>query len=127
MKKVWKFSIPETKILVVLCYYGFFGVVTLSLLSVESIEQEVQSTAIQEYFICEAAGSSSECDRSSFATVGAQGLVLLNYLMLGLVPTVNLIFVVQWRALKKSCQQFWMLSLKDLIKSNILYCRAFAE
>ena len=101
--------------------------VSLSLISVESVGQDIKIIAIQEYFVCEAAGSGIECDQSSFAILGSQGLVLINYLILGLVPIANLIFVVNWRDLKKSCQDFWMWCLKDLMKSNILYSHAVAE
>ena len=91
---MWKFSTAETKIILVLCYYALFGVSSLSYFSVESIDQDVKIRAIQQYFVCEAAGSGKECDRSGFDTLGYEGLIIVTYLLLGLIPTVNLIFVV---------------------------------
>ena len=105
-KGVWKLSTAETKIIVVLCYYALFGLVALSYFAVESANQEEQFQAIQQYFVCEAVGSGTECDRSGFDNFGYRGLIVLADLMLGLIPTVNLTFVINWTAAKKSCKHF---------------------
>ena len=106
-KGVWKLSTAETKIVVVLCYYALFGLVALSYFSVESAYQEEQFQVIQQYFVCEAVGSGTECDRSGFDNFGYHGLTILAYLMLGLLPAVNLTFVINWTAASESCKHFW--------------------
>ena len=105
---MWKLSTAETKIILVLCYYALFGVSSLTYFSVESIDQDVKIRAIQQYFVCEAAGSGKECDRSSFDTLGYEGLIIVTYLLLGFIPTVNLTFAVNWSATKSSCHRIWM-------------------
>ena len=81
---------------------------TLSTFSVEYAHIEMQYEAIQQYFICEAAGSGLECDRSSFDKLGYHGMVLVGYFLLGLLPLVNLSFVINWRVAKASYKHFWI-------------------
>ena len=116
-KNTWKFSTPETKILVVLCFYAVFGVVALSVISVQAIDQDIKVNAILQYFVCEAAGSGTECDRSSFDTMDTQSLVIVSYLMLALVPTVSLIFVVNWRKSRSQANTFRIDALRKIRKS----------
>ena len=104
---VWKVSPAEIKIMLVLCYYALFGIVSLSLLSVQTTEVEHVIEAIKQYFVCEAAGSGMECDRSGFDHFAHNGLIFLIYLLLGLMPTVNLIFVINWTAAKESFKNIW--------------------
>ena len=82
--------------------------VSLSYFSIESANQSDYFLAIQKYFVCEAVGSGMECDRSDFDHFGYHGLVILVYLMLGLVPAVNLTFVINWTAAKQLCKHYWM-------------------
>ena len=105
---MWNLSTAETKIIIVLCYYALFGLVALSYFAVESAFQEEKFQAIQQYFVCEAVGSGTECDRSGFDNFGYHFLTILAYLMLGLLPTVNLTFVINWTAASQSCKRFWM-------------------
>ena len=107
-KGVWKLRTAEAKVIIVLCYYALFGLVALSYFAVESAYQGEQLQAIQQYFVCEAVGSGTECDRSGFDNFGYHFLTILAYLMLGLLPTVNLTFVINWTAASQSCKRFWM-------------------
>ena len=94
--------------MLVLCYYAIFGFVSLSYLSVTSANLNNYFLALQKYFVCEAVGSGMECDRSGFDYFGYHGLIVLVYLMLGLIPAVNLTFVVNWTAAKELCKHNWM-------------------
>ena len=105
---MWKLSTAETKIILVLCYYALFGIVALSYFAVESSKQDDLFLAIQQYFVCEAVGSGMECDRSGFETYNYHFLTILVYMMLGLIPAVNLTFVINWTAARASCKRFWM-------------------
>ena len=78
----------------------------MTVVTVEFLQQSARVKAILHYFVCEAAGTGNECDRSGFDNLGAQFLFFLNSLWLGLLAIVNLIFVVNWTAMKKSCHQF---------------------
>ena len=105
---MWKISTAETKILLVLCYYALFSLTVLCYLSVVYDEVKDNTVAITEYFSCEAVGSGVECDRSGFDNFGIQGLTVLINFLLGFVPVVNLIFVINWTVAKESVKRFWM-------------------
>ena len=105
---MWKISTAETKIMLVLCYYALFGIALLGYLSVVIDEEEDKIVAITEYFMCEAAGSGVECDRSGFDHFGFHGLLVLINLLLGFIPVVNLIFVINWTVAKQSMKHTWM-------------------
>ena len=103
-KGIWKISTSETKILIALFNYGIFGIVTLSFFSIGTINQNEFIAAIEQYFVCEAAGSGTECDRSEFEQFTYSGLIITTFALLGFAPYVNLIFVINWRATKGLCQ-----------------------
>ena len=111
-KKNGNIRTAESKILFVLSYYVFYyvlmGVVSLIVFTVETLGQTVAVNTIQQYFVCEAAGTGSVCDRSSFDKLGTQFLWYLNSIFFGFVPIVNLTFIVNWTAVKKSCHQLQM-------------------
>ena len=79
-------------------------------MSVEIGQQEDEITAIAEYFTCEAAGSNYglECDRSGFDHFGYHGLIVLVYWLLGLIPVINLVFVINWTVTRESARRKWM-------------------
>ena len=107
-KGVCKISTSETKIMIVLFYYGLFGIVSLSYFSVASINRDDFIEAIEWYFVCAAAGSEMECDRSNFEQFTFTGLVVTTYTLLALIPYVNLIFVIKWSSATKFCANICM-------------------
>ena len=126
---MWKISTPEAKILLVLLYYAVIVIVTLSYYSVQVGEQlqENDITPIAQYFICEASGSGNgvECDRSGFDHLGYHGLAVLIYLLLGLIPVVNLTFVINWTVAKESMKRIWMrCSKRNFITSTNIIIHA---
>ena len=104
---VWKISTAESKIILVLCYYALFGMVALSYFSIGAAKQGDEVTAITDYFLCEAVGSGEECDRSGFEDFGYHGLAVLAYFLLGFIPFVNLIFVINWTVAKATVKRTW--------------------
>ena len=84
-----------------------FGIVTLSYFSTATINRDEFLTAIGQYFICEAAGSGTECDRSEFEQYTYSGLIITTFVLLAFIPYVSLIFVVNWRATKELCKKTW--------------------
>ena len=106
-KGPWKFSTAESKIILVLCYYALFAMVALSYFSIDTAQQEDRIAAVKQYFVCEAAGSGVECDRSGFSHFGHHVLSVLVYLMLGLIPAVNLTFVINWTVAKDLFKRTW--------------------
>ena len=56
--------------------------------------------AIEQYFVCEAAGTGIECDYSDIDQYTYAGLESLLMVTFGLAPVTNLIFVVNWTVAK---------------------------
>ena len=112
----------ERKLLLVLFYYVTFGIVMLSYLAVQSADKDYISSALEQYFICEAPGSGADCSRSEFDKPVYAGLVTATFLMLGFLPCVNLIFVVSWQGVKEFCQgvfrSFYPTGSKDLAEKE---------
>ena len=81
-------TVIETKIFIALTYYAVFGVVTMADFALFTANQDNHISEIQKYFVCEAKGSGSECDRSQFE--GQRGwLHSLSYILLGLLPLIS--------------------------------------
>ena len=114
---MWQVSIAETKILLVLCYYAIFGIASLTSFAVESANQEDQFRAIQQYFVCEAAGTGKECDLSAFDEFTKRELVAVVYMLFGLIPAVNLMFVINWTVAKKLSKRIWMRYFQGIFTS----------
>ena len=76
----------------------------LSHFAVVSADEEQLNSAIEQYFTCEAAGSGADCDRSHFDKSVYPGLVTSTFALLGFLPCVSLIFVVNWRGVKETFQ-----------------------
>ena len=110
-------------------YYAVIVVVTLSYYSVQ-LGQQLQGddiTPIAKYFLCEASGSGNgvQCDRSGFDHLSYHGLAVLIYLLLGLIPVVNLTFVINWTVAKESIKHIWMrYSKKNFITSTNIIIHA---
>ena len=66
----------------------------MSYFAVGSADLDEFIDAIQHYFVCDGAGSQMECDRSQFEQFTYYGLVIATFFLLGFLPCVNLIFVV---------------------------------
>ena len=103
----------------------------LSYLSVISADREQVSSAILQYFICEAVGSGADCDRSQFDRSVYAGLQTGTFVLLGLLPSVNLVLVVSFEGVKdfgqrvfyRFCPTGWRLLVeknKDETKERIV-------
>ena len=99
--RVCKISSAETKILIILGYYALFTVVSLSYFAVASAKQDELIHAIRQYFVCEGAGSQMECNRSEIEQFTYPGVIVETFVLFGFLPCVNLVYVINWRAIKK--------------------------
>ena len=89
-----------------------FGVLALIYFTLGSAYLDEFTKSFSLYLLCEAEGSGMECDRSSldqFSYLGS-GLGTTVFLLLGLIPSVNLSFVVPWiktrRRMRRSFRSF---------------------
>ena len=95
----------ERKILIVICYCIMLVMVVMTGYIIVSRNEEVVMAAIKEYWQCEAIGIDPDRPciemRASFEELTYPGLNILAYLIFGLSPAINLIFVVNIKELKK--------------------------
>ena len=65
------------------------------------------SDALLAYFACEAAGVSASRDcgseKKAYQSLNHFGTSILSYVLLGLLPTVSLLYVIQFGELKQHC------------------------
>ena len=79
----------------------------LCLFIVQSYNFPKFTLAIEQYFVCEAAGTGIECDHSNidqYTSIGLESLLIITF---GLAPVINLIFVVNWVVAKARLKSNW--------------------
>lgn len=99
MKKKWRVGTVEQKLLFTLFFIVIFGVVSLGFFAEGLAEADKMANTTEQYFACEAPGSTSgacskyvnEVDKYDFNTLGA-----VTYTLVGLLPLAILIFVIDW-------------------------------
>ena len=99
------FGTPERKLLLFLCYYVIFGSETLVTFVVSTKKSGTYIAAVSNYFACEANGNgtSGRCDaeRKGFESLNHFQLTVLAYILLALLPAMNLVFVMNCKKIKE--------------------------
>ena len=97
------FSVPEVKILILLSYFIVLGIMTLVNFSVTIKEADPFLDDLFRYFTCQLGGFNPECEdiRRQFEKHLKPGLSGANYLLVGLITWVNLLFTIQVEDVKR--------------------------
>ena len=98
IKKILKMNSPEAKVFVILCYYSVLAVIVLANATIRVIKQPQFFADIATYFACESFPDGN-CERV-FESLGAEVVTKLNYLLFGIYPIVNLLYVLNISELK---------------------------
>lgn len=95
---------PEKKLLFSFIFYSLFAIIVVVYTSLASHNPDKK---IFNYFQCEAKGNTSNCEKEQNALIQAGYPYLTNILevLLGMIPFVNLVFVVNWNYLKEKIKQ----------------------
>ena len=114
LKTPIKIGPAERKILLVFLYYISLGAVALTSFTLATKYLSHNVAATLQYFDCEKSGRNSTCDLvvKQFPMV-----TLTSYVLLGLFPTINLVFAVNIRELKSI---FKKLRSKVLMKTVVI-------
>lgn len=94
----------EVRVLIILCYFILLGVSALTTFSVSSQNIQHFTRELISYFLCESTGITNGkllCDRMAFEQFSNPIPTALSFLLLGLYPVVNLIYVVHIQELKQ--------------------------
>lgn len=101
----------RARVLTILCYFIVFGIVVLTTFTVSTINFDIFYKKLLSYFICEAEGLSlnnstsiaDSCDKKSIATLVNPITTTIAFVVIGLYPSVNLVFAIHIRELKEKC------------------------
>ena len=106
-KNPYKIGTAERKILIVFLYYILLAVVALTAFTLTTRDGDGFYSAVLRYFECESKGvdPNNPCDQSSYTKQLHVALTSLSYILLGLFPMVNFIFVISVRELKQYLQK----------------------
>lgn len=104
-----KFSVPEVKILILLCYFIIFGIITLINISITNRDSNVILDRMLDYFDCQARGSSADnmCSEE-FDELDSYSKSELNgvtYILLCFIPWSNLLFAIKFSHIKIAIQK----------------------
>ena len=102
-KNPYKIGTAERKILIVFVYYIILTVVALTAFTLTTRDGDEFTSAVFRYFECESKGvdPNNPCDPSGYIKLLHVALSSLSYILLGLFPMVNFIFVISVRELKQ--------------------------
>ena len=104
-KSPFKIGTAERKILIIFCYYIVLGTFALITFTLATKNGDRFSSEVVGYFTCELRGIDSDkpCDRSRFEALSHPVLNCISFILLGIFPGINLIFVVNVEELKRWC------------------------
>ena len=105
MKNIYKLGTAERKILIVSVYYIFLSVLALLTYSQATRDTEPFISELLSYFECERRGVNQNmpCDTSGFERFNSSFAIILSvisFILIGLYPVLNLIFVIDFQELK---------------------------
>ena len=118
IKKVLKMRSGEVKVLIISCYYAIFAVFIVTTFTITNVQKHEQFTSdITTYFMCEAAGTVRECDKS-FVDHTGDIFTILSIILIGLFPIVNLIYVLNIRELKQKISKYFPKSKRQITRNS---------
>ncbi len=96
--------IAQAKITVVLFYYVILGASTLTTFTLASRNFPLFLDALLTYFVCEGTGTGEPCDRCGFMEYNNPVASTVSMVSLGLIPVINLVYVVRFRGISATCR-----------------------
>ena len=94
----------ERKVLIVFVYYVVLAVVALTAFTLIARDKDKFFNEIIRYFACESKGPDEPCPRN-YIQLPHSILSSLSYILLGLFPMVNFIFVISVQGLREYLQR----------------------
>ena len=97
-----KLTTAEKKLILVFAYYIVFGVLALVLFSVTFRDLDEFRDSVTDYFVCEAFGEDPDnpCPRD-YEDFRHRDLESAVYLLMGFIPVVSLVFIINIESVKK--------------------------
>ena len=102
--KIKKFCTPELKILIIFLHFCAFSVTSLTAFTVSAKNINEFESKLILYFACESQGiqPGRTCERN-FDRMGVEVALIFVYILIGLIPVVSLIYVINYQEIKAKC------------------------
>ena len=90
-------------------YYVILAVIALLAFSLTTRDENQFATEVLHYFECERKGVDPDnpCDTSGYTSLPDVAITSISYILLGLFPSVNFIFVINVRELKQQLKTWF--------------------
>ena len=103
------FSVPEVKILIISCYFIFFGILALISFSLTIRDADAKLEKLLDYFVCHSVGYNANhtchAEYDAMESIAKPELNSATYFLLGLLPWTNLLFAIQVSDIKNALQK----------------------
>ena len=99
---IFKFGTAEKKLIVVFCYYIILSTISMTAFTLATRNASTVVKNIGLYFLCEQGGHDPDnpC-MDDYIQQTYPFLITLSFVLLGLFPVVNLIYVIDFKELKE--------------------------
>ena len=89
--------------MIIFSYYVLLTVVALTAFTITTRNSEPFTKQLLNYFACEGKGNdpNNPCDRNTFRQLAIPWLSVIGFILLFLLPAVNLVYVLNIKELKK--------------------------
>lgn len=87
------------------CYYAILGIIGVTGFNASSLELRNFSSELDAYFLCEREGTGQICDRSGFESLTDPALQTIAFILVGIYPAINLVYVIHIADLKSLKQK----------------------
>ena len=119
VKESQTFHTAETKLMLLSLAFIAFAVVALVYGSIATADLEEAFHALEDYFVCESQRTGDfDCNRKAVEQFNHPILNVITVILLGLIPAVNFLFLINWRVMKA-----WALDV-CFHRKTLLYRRA---
>ena len=117
----YKIGTAERKLLIVFVYYVVLTVISITAFTLIVQDADRLLLARLRYFECERKGvdPNNPCDPNIHIKLEHVALTSLSYILLGLFPVVNFVFVISVRELKEQLQKWFPRLFKTNTQSRM--------
>ena len=120
-KDVFQIGTAEKKILITFCYYVLLTVVVLTTFTIKTRNSELFVEELSNYFACEERGNdpNNPCDRNTFCQLSYPWLSAISFMLLYMLPVVNLVYVLNIKELKEKFNITKSLKFSRTVQTNL--------
>ena len=114
----------ETKILILLCYFVLLATMITAATTITAQNSDKLIAGFENYFACEAAGTSPKCDsiKEALEPLAAAEIWITVHVLFGIFPAVHLLYVVNFARLQQLCLSWVREKISIPLSTDIKKC-----